>query len=312
MRRKHLMICEEEFSYANSLMENILDRKELAVRVSICTNVQKVVLMLQECEADMVLITEEWLEIAKEALWGKEVTVLTESRQESDVSPYPTLYKYQSADMIVASLFEQTGVYCRVREEKQILEGVYSPVHRCGKTSFAMALAREWGKYKQTLYINLETYPGTYPCLRGMAGNHLGDFLYYIKQDCADSGLRLSAMVRKEEGLHYLAPIGRASDLKEVTLEDWELFFAEVAKSSYEVLVLDFGESIQGLPELLNRCSHLYMPILPEEAAREKVSCFKEESRQNGYGAMADRFQEFSKEQNVRDLVAEYVGISHG
>ena len=38
--------------------------------------------------------------------------------------------------------------------------GVYSPIHRIGKTQYALQLAKEFAKKGNTLYLNLEAYAG--------------------------------------------------------------------------------------------------------------------------------------------------------
>lgn len=277
MKTKHLIICDGELPYANSLMENIIRRDELSVRVSVCTGPEKARILLQEQAVDMVLVTEDWAEILQDVLWGKQVAVLSENRYSVKESSYQQIFKYQCADQIVAALFEQTGVYRRTREEKQKMLAVCSPVGRCGKTTLAMGLAREYGKTKQALYLNLEMYPGMYPALRDMAGADLGDFLYYIRQDGVDPGLRLSAMVRKDDGISYLAPIGRCTDLQDVSPEEWMHLFKELGKSNYDFIILDIGEGVQGFWEIFGMCDRIYMPVLQDEVSNEKIRCFEEE-----------------------------------
>lgn len=287
MKTKHLIICDGELPYANSLMENIIRRDELSVRVSVCTAPEKARIVLQEQAVDMVLITEEWTEILQDVLWGKQVAVLSENRYSEKESSYQQIFKYQCADQIVAALFEQTGVYRRTREEKQKMIAVCSPVGRCGKTTLAMELAREYGKTKQALYLNLEMYPGRYPALRDMAGADLGDFLYYIRQDGVDSGLRLSAMVRRDDGISYLAPIGRCADLQDVSTEDWMLLFHELGKSNYDFIILDIDPGVQGFWQILGMCEQIYMPVLQDEISEEKIRSFEEELARYAHGENA-------------------------
>ena len=57
----------------------------------------------------------------------------------------------------------KTGAY-RVREDSEKvmrgLIGVYSPIHRIGKTKFALRLGRQIAEKVPVLYLNLESYSG--------------------------------------------------------------------------------------------------------------------------------------------------------
>lgn len=291
MKMKHLILCDDEHAYVNSLMENILEREELAVKVSICTNPESARQVLSEQMVDMVLVTQEWACLLKDVFQGKQVTVLSENRYAEAEENYPTIFKYQSADNIVAMLFEQTGVYRKVREDKQQILAVYSPVHRCGRTTLAMELSRMYQREKKTLYLNLEAYPGTTPCERELTGANLGDFFYYMKQEGADSGLRLSAMVREYDGISYLAPMATCRDLKEISAEDWKLLIEELEKSNYEVVVLDVDEVIQGLLDVLELCDKIYMPELEDAMSQAKVRCFLDELAVSRYGTLERKIQ---------------------
>lgn len=291
MKIKHLILCDDETSYVNSLMENIIERKELSVKVSACTNLESARLVLSNQEVDIVLLAEEWIEVLRDVLYGKQVMVLSENRYGTGESIYPRIFKYQSADDIVAMLFEQSGVYCKVRDDKQKVIAVYSPVHRCGKTTFAMELSRVYGRKKRVLYLNLEEYPGTSPCEREVTGANLGDFFYYIKQEGADSGLRLSAMVREQNGIFYLAPMTTSRDLKDVSAQDWQFLFQELEKTNYEVIVVDVGESVQGLWDMLAICEKIYMPELTDEVSQRKLDSFFQELSNSRYSEMGQRIE---------------------
>ena len=89
--------------------------------------------------------------------------------------------------------------------------------------------------------------------------------------------MRLSAMPAKLEELYYIPPMLMSTDLKEVPFEDWQLLFQTLRRESvYENIVLDMGESIQGLIELLGLCDRIYMPVLEDEISRRRLALFEE------------------------------------
>ena len=72
--------------------------------------------------------------------------------------------------------------------------------------------------------------------------------LYYSKQETGNLGLRISMMTGQIGNMDYIRPIPVVQDLQAVTAEEWlQLFEQIVEKSIYEVLILDLGDSVNGL-----------------------------------------------------------------
>ena len=76
-------------------------------------------------------------------------------------------------------------------------------------------------------------------------------------------------------------PIPVVLDLKEVTWEEWEALITQLLENSlYEMVVLDVGESVQGLFPLLELCDRVYMPVLDDEISRRKVKQYQDNVEQ--------------------------------
>ena len=71
-------------------------------------------------------------------------------------------------------------------------------------------------------------------------------------------------------------PIPIVLDLKDVTWEEWEALITEIVENSlYEIVILDVGESIQGLFPLLEMCDRVYMPVLDDEVSTQKMKQYQ-------------------------------------
>ena len=55
-------------------------------------------------------------------------------------------------------------------------------------------------------------------------------------------------------------------------------------KSIYRVLILDLGDCIDGLYEVLKHCTKVYTPYLEEPTAKVKLAQYEEDLRSSGYG----------------------------
>ena len=163
--------------------------------------------------------------------------------------------------------------------------GIYSPVHRIGKTRFALRLGKQLSKITSVLYLNLEDYCGNPESFPEKNGQTLEDLLYYMRQDNMNLGLKLSTMIGQIENLDYLAPIRHHQDLCSVQSSEWlELFNMLLEKSIYQVLILDLGDCIDGLYEVLKHCTKVYTPYLEEPTAKVKLAQYEEDLRSSGYG----------------------------
>ena len=193
--------------------------------------------------------------------------------------------KYQCADEIIRQVFEfyvdrtKENVMRCMNKERARMVAVYSPIHRVGKTTFALALGRECAKSKKVLYLNLEEYAGME--VSQDTNMNLGDLLYYLRQGNGNLGIRLQAAVKEDERLDVVPPIPVVLDLKEVTWEEWEALITQLLENSlYEMVVLDVGESVQGLFPLLELCDRVYMPVLEDEISRRKVKQYQDNVEQ--------------------------------
>ncbi len=163
--------------------------------------------------------------------------------------------------------------------------GIYSPVHRIGKTRFALRLGKQLSQTASVLYLNLEDYCGNPESFPEKNGQTLEDLLYYMRQDNMNLGLKLSTMIGQIENLDYLAPIRHHQDLCSVQSSEWlELFNMLLEKSIYQVLILDLGDCIDGLYEVLKHCTKVYTPYLEEPTAKVKLAQYEEDLRSSGYG----------------------------
>ena len=304
MSVKNLIICDNECSYANALMENILEKEELSVRVHACTSWEMALSLLQKQGADLLLIDEEWAPFVEQEAKESRVFCLTGSRFDKEEKP-GSIYKYQCADMIVAELFEDAHVFHTVRGEKQQFLAVYSPIHRAGRTSFALALGRELAGKRKVLYLNLEEYPDR---SFGSAGSDLSDLLYYLKQESDNIGLRLDAMVQQDRNLFYLPPIPLASDLKEVTAKEWMELLEKLSESRYETVILDLGESVQGLQEILGFCDRIYMPVLTDEISEKKRLRYEENIRRQNWFHLEEKTRKIVMDEDAEIVAARIAG----
>lgn len=168
--------------------------------------------------------------------------------------------------------------------------GVYSPIHRIGKTRFALSLGRKLSEKCSVLYLNMEGYSGGDYYFKGENTYDMGDLLYYLRQDTGNLGLKISTMAEQKEGPDYVMPMAYERDLRDVRKEEWIRMIELIRrKCDYEILILDLGESLDGLYDILRCCSRIYTPYIEEGAALAKLEQYEDNLKKSGYGDILGR-----------------------
>lgn len=278
MSEKNLVICDSELCYANSLAENILQRKELNVKVYTFTNLEKVIQFLQEKKIHILIVDEGCTFEERSRVGAEQIFVLMQGGVWELGENEQAIYKFQCADQIIHQVFEtyvektNEDVLRHFRKNPTRLEAIYSPIRGIGKTSFAIALGKERAKRERILYLNLEEYAGFEEEISDENMLNLGDLLYYVRQNEGNLGIRLQSAIKSIGELNYVPPIFLSADLKEVPFEEWKAFFEQMmGLGLYDTILLDLSESVKGLFEILQMCDKIYMPIREDEISNQKL-----------------------------------------
>ncbi len=301
MSEKNLMICDREILFAEKLGENISARSEYALKVYTCTNVGNVLKFQARKKIHILIIDEKFVFDERRKIDTEQVFVLTREHCRDLQKDEKEIYKYQSADKILAEIFsayyEKTNenILKSRRKEKHRLIAVYSPIHRIGKTTFALTLGKELAAKEKTLYLNFEEYADIGERFEQADGRNFGDLMYFMRQESGNLALRLSTMIQKMEDLDYVSPIPGCVDLKEISAEDWQIFLQKLLKESmYETILLDLSESVQGLLEILRMCDRIYMPVLEDTVSSNKIGRYEENIKQLQFSDILEKTYRFT------------------
>ena len=147
-------------------MDYLNEKRSTPFEVQAFTNVESLKEFASEQEIEILLISTRAMCNEIRELPISRVVILSEGEQfqETDLE-YPFVYKYQSSDQLISEVMEyyagtNPSTCLLTTTVKTKLIGVYSPVGRSGKTSFALALGEILAETKQVLYLNLEEYSG--------------------------------------------------------------------------------------------------------------------------------------------------------
>ena len=298
MCSKKLVICEaseENKEYAHRLAAFLASRPELSFQVKTCEDKEQVFALQKEAGIDVLLVDEKIAGKKSDFPGIPYVFLLTEKLRTDEKARSPTIFRYQSGEDILTRLIETvaakgTGDFWGIKKKtKGQIIGVYSPVKRLGQSAFALKKGKELSKNENVLYINLEDYAGIGGYFPENEKN-LSSLLYFACQESGNCGLLVATLIKQIDGLDYIPPVLFPEDLKNVTAEEWLRLFADILSHSiYDVLILDIGDSIRGIPQILKVCDTIYMPSAADKMAVSKIYQFEEMLCRQGYGEVWER-----------------------
>lgn len=113
---------------------------------------------------------------------------------------------------------------CCIKKTTEII-GIFSPLGRCLKTSFALTLGQILAKERAVLYLNMEEYSGFEELMGKGFAHNLSDLLYYVRQDNQNLLYKMNSMIQTINNLDYVPPVQMPADIRTTAWQDWERLF---------------------------------------------------------------------------------------
>ncbi len=303
MKQWKVVICDEEEEFSLGLMDYI-NRDEKSPYMAVAfSRPDKCALYLADHRIHCLMANRMFqreLQTEAPVLW------LSGSKAEKD-----TIYKYQSMEAIRISLDQivtERGAVT-MTDTGMSVYGVYSPIGRSGKTSFALALCSHLNRRGRSLYLGFEEYSSF---LEGQS--EMSDLLYLIRSHSPDLGVQLENRLRTKGQVDFLPSPAAYMDIRQLTLEDMTWFLEQLRQNSrYTALVFDIGAGSFadiGILQLMNR---IFMPVL-SDGGQEKERNFRQMLNDMQLSYLNDRLVPVRLEEACRSgeimerLLTELVG----
>ena len=283
MKKNIFAVCDLEVDYAFNFMDYLNQKKNLPFEIQAFTTAESLLAYGKENHIELLLISDKAMRKEIRELGIGKIIILSEGVHPPELDQYSSVYKYQSSSNVIREVMAYYGeekalnpvVFPVLKKTMEII-GVYSPLGRCLKTSFALALGQILAKDKAVLYLNLEEYSGFEELFGKKFPTNLSDLFYYVRQGNENLIHRMNGMIQTVNNLDFVPPVRTPSDIRTVFWEDWELLLQEITlHSSYEVLVLDIGSGIDENFQLLDLCEKIYMPVLKDAVSVCKMTQFE-------------------------------------
>lgn len=279
-----IAIYDTDFDYANSLANYFRLKGCLSSEIVVFTKTTSFNEFIKEHSIDILLISRELLDTVSSAFLGRNMYILCSSKNFSYDGAGHCLYRFSSAEDILQetmACYEPDGMMPAITftgTTKSQLIGIYSPVCRCGKTSFSISLAIQYSIHSSCLLLCMdEASPLKYLLHTDTHKKTLDDLLYYFLQTPHSFESKLISIVQSLCGVDVIPPSQKLAIYSELTPSDWVRFLQALAEMGrYEYIIIDLG-TVSPVHPLLTAFNHLYVPtISDDEYSVDKIAVFKE------------------------------------
>ena len=144
--KKVVAMYEQEEAYGKNLAEYVNRKENMPFEVQVFSQADKLSDYLQGHTPQLLLLSEEsslesYGDMCKKT---QDVLYLTEHKDQARDQKGNHIYKYQPTDQLLNQLMQHMSDHEKkdspVMQESCPIYGVYSPVGRCGKTTFSLLL----------------------------------------------------------------------------------------------------------------------------------------------------------------------------
>ena len=276
-------MCDLEVEYAMSFMDHLNQKRNIPFEIMAFTSAEKLKAYAGNHRIELLLISGKAMEKDIRYLDIGKIIILSEGERTPELEQFPAVYKYQASSQVLREVMTCYGsqnepvpdLLQAPRKKVQIL-GIYSPLHRCLKTSIALTAGQLLAEKKAVLYLNMEEYSGFEELLGKKYEGNLSDLLYYVRQDNTNLIHRVNGLVQSINNLDFIPPVRTPWDIRETTAAHWEkLLDTLILNTSYEVFVLDLGSELTDMFRILDRCGRIYMPVLSDAVSISKIAQFE-------------------------------------
>jgi len=284
--RSTLALCDWEKRFVMGFLDHYMAGGNDYPDIKVFSDVETLKAYVNENYIEVLLIADSFMSDEVSDLDINKIIILSEGSVPRKYAEFPVIYKYQSSERIISEIMnyyadnvKEDVEYLCYKQNMRVI-GVYSPVKRIGKTSFALTLGQLLGADKRVLYLNMEEYSGLTGVLGGSYKGDLLDAIFYQRRDSGNLKYKLQGMTCRLNNLDYISPAMFSEELKNVKGSEWIEFIENIRqRMDYDVLILDMGDTVSGLTSLMEKCSVIYMPQKHDFFSQGKIMQFEEYMR---------------------------------
>lgn len=287
MKRNRLAICDSEQEYAYRLMDALSQRADFPFEILTFTSAETLYESLRERPVQVLLIARsDFREEMKD--WPASKIILLWEQEEPFTAGMAGIGKYSGVSRIQKKIMETAAENGNlpppVRTDHPIqFWGMYTPLHRCLQTTLAFVTGQILARNHKVLYLNLECYSGLEQILSRSFEADFSELLYHLTETPEEILKHLCRMTENVNGMDVAPPAFSGFDILKMNQHEWMRLLEALGESRYEYVILDLSDGVQGIFEILRRCSRIFTIIREDAFSAAKLTQYEELLRKTDY-----------------------------
>ena len=276
MEQKALVLCDPEVDYAQQMAGFLESGHDFPWEVIVCSGRKELEQVFVGASVEVVVIAESLVREELPEYPVRQIVLLNESGCVR-FSELVNIDKYQEAENVKRELLKlyarrQEVIYPVLsRSSPAACVAFYSPVRRCLQTGTAITYGQLVSEKKRVLYLNFESYAYFAENSERECGADLTSLLYYADASEEEFAVHLRAMCKNVGNWDYVLPMYNVENLASTDAGEWIKLITKCRSlKTYDLIVLDLNDSIQGLFEILRQCNRIYTITKSDRAAGKK------------------------------------------
>lgn len=292
--KKIMAVYDVDVRYADRFAEFANQKDNVPFQVVAFTSLEKLKTFSETETIDLLLVSDSVTEEELAKIAAGQVVRLSESGMAKDGEA--AVYKYQASDHVLREVMawyqpQEALPFMSVQGRRSRITGVYSPVGRCGKTSFALTLGLVLSRDRKVLYLTFEEFSGLSALTGTVHEGGLSDLLYYYTQRDYNT-VRLGSVTYNWGGLDYIPPVTYAEDKTGVEKSAFGGLARRIAADGvYEELIVDVGQFCGGTEDILELCDVIYVPVKEDVISTAKLEEWKTYLKSSGRGQLQEKLR---------------------
>ncbi len=274
--KKILAVYDPDQNYAQRLTDYLTGK--MAFHLIHFTSLDVLKDYTKEHLVHVLLINQEAMKPEVKQWNIQKILYLTEMEGLTEIEECKAIYKYQSAEYMVRELMDCYEAFLpseyKNAKTGPFVIGVYSPVRRCMKTSFCLAMGIVLAETQNVIYLNLEEMSGLEQMLEQSFDADLSDALFYYSEDCLNK--QMDSVIAKIGKLDFIPPIRYIADKDAVSIDNLFGMVQELGREKdYDTIIIDVADGGPSLNGVLRFCKKIYMPICEDWISNAKIEEFE-------------------------------------
>lgn len=290
-------IYGSDFHYSVKLMEYFNGHEDIPLKASVFSTWESVREYTRQNDLDLLVLDNK----NHEEKNGVPILYLSEKKNAED-----HIFKYQSAGQIAKHITHFLGQKGIGTKESNVWLAVYSPVGRCGKTTFSKCLCRY---FENSLYVGLEDFPGDIPDGTEQKSGEM--FLYYFASMNERILEQICHRCDGREVMDFDSLTATVCYLeRRLTGENFQWLKKLLSeKRRYGAVIFDMGMTALASLDTLQLFDRIIVPVLQDEHSKRKVSYFSELIKKSGDRELAEKMKYITfsnkdfQEGSIREMI---------